>query len=855
MNGSADAVSVSQKTLNVTVEEAGESLWGRLRANSRSHRTAPIHEGVLWKRRINKGRFEQVFVCLFQDRLIWYNVDDAAKRVRRELGGCLLLGALVSRKLTVHGRNNFRNGGYFALLDEDLHGAHYEFFCKNSVDATDEWTHAICTCIRAQNEQYDRCSSTCDVNVQNTLERMYDLCNILHNEAITSFDKCSSQTSPCGTPDDFTTIPAPFAPPLSPEWQTKLDDWRRSAHDNVRCNDNTHKLNNSVDVAPYDDVAVAAALKEIAELLTETLAGEKIVYKQTAVKFGLPQICIALSTSTARDVRQAALTTIQKLTVNSVAMSIECAGITPGVLVSFSAEHINPATYGPWWQLLFNLTKAPVVQEALLEHRIPQKFLAALRSLVKQLLDDTADSGHSPTALSSHTSYSLLAKFVYVCSGHESLRDALAQEDIVDVILDIATLSTKDAAAHSSSVAGHNCNVLGMLACYLEPTFDERVFKLFRHPCIDPTSGARYDSLFQWAVELMTMAIVGERQTIPSVQSIGRFLDFEGTAPPVVGMSAIDGFRVDLIHAGVLELCCSALSMETGDELSLVVRQLQALKIISQLCECDEGVTHASSLPSLKSTLELIVASDDGSEPRVVSLAQSVFIKLFAEKSVEQCKDMEQLHLMISYCWDDQVFVQWLTRNLRKSGVRVWVDTDNMSGSTLEAMAGAVEHAFCVLVVLSESYKNSNACRTEAEYAYQLKKPIIPVKSADYRPSGWLGALLGTRLWFSFSGLSRASKLEKIRLLLKEIAIKETEYCGVSASASGKDPKLASVVMAVSEFDDDADDGPESHSAIQARLDTLQRQNDDILSKLTALSSQLSTRGAADPFLQHMLGT
>eukprot|EP00041_Stephanoeca_diplocostata_P035496 m.1256024 g.1256024 ORF g.1256024 m.1256024 type:complete len:134 (+) comp24710_c1_seq46:1824-2225(+) len=101
-----------------------------------------------------------------------------------------------------------------------------------------------------------------------------------------------------------------------------------------------------------------------------------------------------------------------------------------------------------------------------------------------------------------------------------------------------------------------------MLACYLEPTFDERVFKLFRHPCIDPTSGARYDSLFQWAVELMTMAIVGERQTIPSVQSIGRFLDFEGTAPPVVGMSAIDGFRVDLIHAGVLELCCSALSME-----------------------------------------------------------------------------------------------------------------------------------------------------------------------------------------------------------------------------------------------------------------------------------------------------
>ena len=31
------------------------------------------------------------------------------------------------------------------------------------------------------------------------------------------------------------------------------------------------------------------------------------------------------------------------------------------------------------------------------------------------------------------------------------------------------------------------------------------------------------------------------------------------------------------------------------------------------------------------------------------------------------------------------------------------------------------------------------ACRTEAEYAYQLRKTIVPVKCSRYEPDGWLG--------------------------------------------------------------------------------------------------------------------
>lgn len=56
-----------------------------------------------------------------------------------------------------------------------------------------------------------------------------------------------------------------------------------------------------------------------------------------------------------------------------------------------------------------------------------------------------------------------------------------------------------------------------------------------------------------------------------------------------------------------------------------------------------------------------------------------------------------------------------------------WMDIDKMSGSTLEAMALAVENAAAVLVCVSKKYKESQACRTEAEYAFQQRKRVIPI--------------------------------------------------------------------------------------------------------------------------------
>ena len=108
-------------------------------------------------------------------------------------------------------------------------------------------------------------------------------------------------------------------------------------------------------------------------------------------------------------------------------------------------------------------------------------------------------------------------------------------------------------------------------------------------------------------------------------------------------------------------------------------------------------------------------------------------------------------HVMISYQWDSQEVLVEVKNRLQASGYRVWMDLEQMGGSTLEAMAKAVEDSSVVLICVSERYKESPNCRSEAEYAYQLRKDTIPLMmQRKYRGDGWLGMLVGTKLWFDF---------------------------------------------------------------------------------------------------------
>jgi len=118
------------------------------------------------------------------------------------------------------------------------------------------------------------------------------------------------------------------------------------------------------------------------------------------------------------------------------------------------------------------------------------------------------------------------------------------------------------------------------------------------------------------------------------------------------------------------------------------------------------------------------------------------------EKGKATPDDNQEKHIMISYQWDAQRRVVKIKDGLRKLGYRVWLDVEQMHGSTMEAMANAVESSACVVTCISQKYKNSPNCRAEAEYTFNLRRSMIPLMmDKNYKPDGWLGFLLGSKLY------------------------------------------------------------------------------------------------------------
>jgi len=64
-------------------------------------------------------------------------------------------------------------------------------------------------------------------------------------------------------------------------------------------------------------------------------------------------------------------------------------------------------------------------------------------------------------------------------------------------------------------------------------------------------------------------------------------------------------------------------------------------------------------------------------------------------------------------------------------------------------MSEAIEHAEVFVYGVSLKYKESINCRMEANYAFQSELDMIPLMvEKDYVAKGWLGLILGTRLWY-----------------------------------------------------------------------------------------------------------
>ncbi|XP_067030746.1 uncharacterized protein [Acropora muricata] len=206
----------------------------------------------------------------------------------------------------------------------------------------------------------------------------------------------------------------------------------------------------------------------------------------------------------------------------------------------------------------------------------------------------------------------------------------------------------------------------------------------------------------------------------------------------------------------------SVLAAMLKDETDLRER-LAAVEALYMLSFDEDNKVVMKDDNDIMGLLHCLLDSDD--EEIQLASAGVVWEIAGKEKHKTKSSDSEE-HIMISYQWDCQKTMLLVKKELECKGFRVWMDVDKMKGDTLETMARAVEKSSVILIAMSREYQSSPNCRSEASYAYARRKKIIPLMMEEnYRPDGWLGIILGTKLWMNFE----KDPHKGIQQLLKEI--------------------------------------------------------------------------------------
>jgi TIR domain len=86
------------------------------------------------------------------------------------------------------------------------------------------------------------------------------------------------------------------------------------------------------------------------------------------------------------------------------------------------------------------------------------------------------------------------------------------------------------------------------------------------------------------------------------------------------------------------------------------------------------------------------------------------------------------MQLFISYARPDRSRAESLTLRLRQAGITVWLDSDLVGGQAWwDRILDQLRTCDAVVAAVSQASINSQACRSEREYATKLGKPILPL--------------------------------------------------------------------------------------------------------------------------------
>ena len=172
------------------------------------------------------------------------------------------------------------------------------------------------------------------------------------------------------------------------------------------------------------------------------------------------------------------------------------------------------------------------------------------------------------------------------------------------------------------------------------------------------------------------------------------------------------------------------------------VEQEFAFKLLNQLCFDKKILTDVFSDATFYEFMKVKISTKtEKARKNLIKYIESI-LWLINEDNKTQEKhfdvNLNSKHIFLSYNSESRAVCLSIKSALESLGYKIWIDVENIHGSSIDAMAKEIESSFCVLICMTERYKESTNCRFEAEYVIQLKKPFIPlILQKSYKPDGW----------------------------------------------------------------------------------------------------------------------
>jgi hypothetical protein len=137
------------------------------------------------------------------------------------------------------------------------------------------------------------------------------------------------------------------------------------------------------------------------------------------------------------------------------------------------------------------------------------------------------------------------------------------------------------------------------------------------------------------------------------------------------------------------------------------------------------------------------------STPYLQKAANGILWRLSSK--YEQTEREFQYDIMISYSHKDKEMCHRVQKVLIANNFRVWIDLEEMHGIMMQAIANAIKKSRCVLICMSDNYCLSPYCQAEAQYAFEKRRELIPLRvQSGYRADGWLAFLTAGRMHIDF---------------------------------------------------------------------------------------------------------